>query len=124
MVRIATALVVLGSVLVGGASARAQTPSDPYGVLPTIQREGGALAPCLTALALREDTPLLPHQPNLQGSGALGIFQFMPSTWSSTSVGQRVSLAAASVSEQVAAATELIMGGWISAWNPVPAPCG
>ncbi len=101
--------------------ARAQTPED---VQAQIQQQAGPLAPCLLSIAAREDPPLAVHQPNLQGSPAAGLFQFMPATWASTSVGQQVPLAVATVAEQTAAAAELLMSGWSSAWAPTPPGCG
>ncbi len=116
-------LSVLLATLAGTAvhSARAQTPDD---IQAAIQAEAGplGLAPCLDALWQRENPGGDPHQLNLEGSGAEGEFQIMPATWASTPTGQTVALAVASVAQQVQAAVELIMGGWISAWSPLPMP--
>lgn len=104
------------------AAAHAQTASDPDGVIATIQSQGEPLASCELAIAAREDPPLVPNQPNIEGSGAMGVFQFMPRTWASTPEGD-VPLAVASVAEQIAAASWMLLTGQGSAWSPLPAEC-
>lgn len=102
------------------AAIKAQTPDE---VINTTIAVGGQYAPCLLAIEHREDPPLILHQPNLDGSGAEGLFQIMPATWASTPTGQQVPLAVASAAQQVQAAVELLMSGWSSAWAPKPAAC-
>ena len=80
-------------------------------------------ADCLAAINAREDPDGSLHQQNLQGSPATGLFQFMPGTWASTSVGQQVSLYSASVDDQINAAVEMLQSGRKSAWAPVPTAC-
>ena len=80
-------------------------------------------ADCLAAINAREDPDGDLHQPNLQGSGATGLFQFLNSTWRGTPTGSQVSLYSASAEDQVNAAIEEIQAGSKAAWSPVPAAC-
>lgn len=108
-------------VWMGVQPARAQTPDE---VVQTTQTVAGPLAPCLLSIIQREDPMFGVNQPNLEGSGATGLFQFMPTTWASTPPGaEGVPLAVASVAQQVEAAVWMIENGWKSAWNPAPPSC-
>ena len=80
-------------------------------------------AACLEAINAREDPDGGLHEPNHQGSGATGLYQFMPSTWAGTPIGQQVSLYDASAEQQTQAAIEEIQAGSKSAWAPVPSAC-
>ncbi len=116
-------MVALGvGMLADCGAARAQTPS-PDEVIATTQAIGGSYSGCLLSIENRETGGTFRADAYNPTSGATGPLQYLPSggVWSVTPLAQQgVSVAVASLAEQIAMGAWALAAGYGSAWAPLP----
>ena len=101
--------------------SHAQTPPGLPWTVTIQQLASPDYAGCLQQINARENPWGSLNQPNLQGSGATGLFQILPTTWASTPPARRgISLWSASAAEQVEAASYLLATQGTQPWTPSP----